>query len=202
MYADLIAALTSATLPEWIAVSSGIASVWCSRQENVWVYPLGLINTIIYTWLSFVSHLPGEAAVNFYYTIMSIYGWYCWLQRNEQNEKRLHISYSSKRFWAVQSLFFAGTYLVLYFSLVYLKENFFDGAIPWADALASAAAFTGMWLMTQKKVESWYWWLLTNVTAVPLYYTKGLALTSIYYLVLTGLALSGLFKWKKLAMQS
>jgi nicotinamide mononucleotide transporter len=90
----------------------------------------------------------------------------------------------------------------LYLSLVYLKQNFFEGAIPWADALAAAAAFTGMWLMTQKKVESWYWWLLTNITAVPLYYTKGLALTSIYYVVLTGLALSGLIKWKKLAVQS
>lgn len=197
MYSDLIAALTSATVAEWAAVISGIASVWCSRQENVWVYPLGLINTIIYTWLSFVSHLPGEAAVNFYYTIMSLYGWYCWLQRNEKNERRLHIGYSSKRYWVAQLIFFTGTYLILYFSLVYLKENFFEGAIPWADALASAAAFTGMWLMTQKKVESWYWWLLTNITAVPLYYTKGLALTSLYYLVLTVLAVSGLRKWKK-----
>lgn len=202
MYSDLIAALTSATLTEWVAVISGIASVWCSRQENVWVYPLGLLNTTIYTWLSFVAHLPGEAAVNFYYTIMSFYGWYCWLQRNEYNERRLHISFSSKRYWTAQLIFFTGTYLLLYFSLVYLKENFFEGAIPWADALASAAAFTGMWLMTQKKVESWYWWLLTNVTAVPLYYTKGLALTSIYYLVLTGLAISGLLKWKKMAASS
>jgi nicotinamide mononucleotide transporter len=202
LYSDLIAALTSATLPEWAAVISGIASVWCSRQENIWVYPLGLINTTIYTWLSIAAHLPGEAVVNFYYTIMSIYGWYCWLQRNEKNERRLFISYSSTRFWVAQLLFFSATYLALYVSLIYLKENFFEGAIPWADALASAAAFTGMWLMTQKKVESWYWWLLTNVTAIPLYYTKGLALTSIYYLVLTGLALSGLRKWKKLAVQS
>ncbi|MFM8710437.1 MAG: nicotinamide riboside transporter PnuC [Sphingomonadales bacterium] len=200
MYSDLIAALTSATWQEWIAVISGVASVWCSRQENVWVYPLGLINTILYIWLSFVSHLPGEAVVNFYYTIMSIYGWHCWLRRNENNEKWLHISYSSKRYGVAQLLFFSGTYLALYFSLVYLKDNFFEGAIPWADALASAAAFTGMWLMTQKKVESWYWWLLTNITAVPLYYTKGLALTSIYYVILTGLALSGLRKWKKEAV--
>jgi len=202
LYSDLLHALTSASLTEWVAVISGIASVWCSRQENVWVYPLGLINTIIYTWLSFVSHLPGEAAVNFYYTLMSVYGWYCWVQRNDNNERRLHISYSSKRFWAVQLAFFTIIFLLLYFSLTYLKHHFFEGAIPWADALASAAAFTGMWLMTQKKVESWYWWLLTNVTSVPLFYTKGMALTSLYYLVLTGLALSGLLRWKKSVAKS
>lgn len=199
MYSDLFTALWSASLTEWLAVISGIASVWCSRQESVWVYPLGLLNTIIYTWLSFVSHLPGEAAVNFYYTVMSIYGWYWWLQRNEKNEKRVQVQFSTVRYWKIQLLFFGICYLVLYFSLVYLKEQFFAGAIPWADALASAAAFTGMWLMTQKKVESWYWWLLTNVTAVPLYYSKGLALTSLYYLVLTGLAIAGLTQWKKLA---
>jgi nicotinamide mononucleotide transporter len=202
LYSELITALSSATWWEWAAVISGITSVWYSRQENVWVYPLGLINTIIYTWISFEAHLPGEALVNFYYTTMSIYGWYCWLQRNEKNEKKLQVRFSSAMYWKAQLTFFVVCYGVLYLSLVYLKQNFFEGAIPWADALAAAAAFTGMWLMTQKKVESWYWWLLTNITAIPLYYTKGLALTSIYYVVLTGLALSGLIKWKKLAVQS
>lgn len=199
MYAELITALSSATWWEWAAVISGITSVWYSRQENVWVYPLGLINTIIYTWISFEAHLPGKALVNFYYTAMSIYGWYCWLQRNEKNEKKLQVRFSTATYWKVQLTFFAVCYGVLYLSLVYLKQNFFEGAIPWADPLASAAAFTGMWLMTQKKVESWYWWLLTNITAIPLYYTKGLALTSLYYLVLTLLAIDGLIKWKKLA---
>jgi nicotinamide mononucleotide transporter len=58
-----------------------------------------------------------------------------------------------------------------------------------------------MWLMTQKKVESWYWWLLTNITSVPLYYSKGLWLTAGYYLVLTGLAIAGLIEWKKRAQR-
>lgn len=202
MYPALLATFSSDTLIEGMAVVSGIASVWYSRKENVWVYPLGLINTIIYTWISFVAELPGEAVVNFYYTVMSVYGWYCWLQRTEQNEKRIQIRYSSARYWVAQIVFFTACYLALYFSLVYLKEEFFEGAIPWADALASAAAFTGMWLMTQKKVESWYWWLLTNITAVPLYYSKGLVLTSGYYLVLTGLAIAGLIEWKKRAQRT
>ena len=199
MYAELITALRSATMLEWAAVISGIASVWCSRLENVWVYPLGLINTIIYTWLSFAKQLPGESAVNFYYTIMSFYGWYCWLQRNEKNEKKTQVQFSSIKYGAAQLVFFLTCYTILYFSLVYLKENFFEGAIPWADALASASAFTGMWLMTQKKVESWYWWIVTNLTSIPLYFSKGLVLTSGYYLVLTGLAIAGLMEWTKRA---
>jgi nicotinamide mononucleotide transporter len=67
------------------------------------------------------------------------------------------------------------------------------------DAFASATAFTGMWLMAKKKVESWYWWIATNIASVPLYYTKEYTLTSVYYLILLVLAVFGLMEWKQRA---
>jgi len=184
---------------EYLAVFAGIASVWYSRKEHILVYPVGLINTIIYIYLSFKFHLPGEASVNFYYTVMSIYGWYMWMKKNEQQDVVLHITWSGKRMLLYQGLFFLFFYVTIYFSLIYLKENFFEGAIPWADAFASATAFTGMWLMTRKKVESWYWWIATNITSIPLYFTKGLVFTSVYYIVLLFMAVFGLVEWIKRA---
>ena len=184
---------------EYTAVFAGIASVWYSRLENILVYPVGLINTIIYIYLSFKFHLPGEASVNFYYTVMSIYGWYMWVKKDDRHQKVLHIHFSDKQMWIYQLLFFLFFYVALYFSLVYLKENFFEGAIPWADAFASATAFTGMWLMTRKKVESWYWWIATNIASIPLYFVKGLVFTSVYYFVLLIMAVWGLLEWIKRA---
>lgn len=192
-------AATESTWAEWIAVISGILSVWFSKKENVLVYPVGLVNTIIYTWISFVYHLPGEATVNFYYTIMSLYGWYNWMRKTEQHETIVHIRFSDRREWITEILFFLVFYVVLYLALIKLRDLFFPGAIPWADALASAAAFTGMWLMTKKKVESWYWWILTNIVSIPLYFVKGLELTSVYYFILLILAGSGLISWKQKA---
>jgi nicotinamide mononucleotide transporter len=189
------------TLLEYIAVFAGIASVWFSRKENILVYPVGLINTIIYIWLSYKYHLPGEASVNFYYTVMSVYGWSMWLQKNKQEEKVLHITYSDSKIWLWQVLFFLFFYTVIYFSLIHLKEQFFEGAIPWADAFASATAFTGMWLMTRKKVESWYWWIATNIASIPLYFVKGLVFTSVYYFILLIMAVWGLIEWKKRSRQ-
>ncbi|MBN8687349.1 MAG: nicotinamide mononucleotide transporter [Chitinophagales bacterium] len=186
---------------EYIAVFAGIASVWFSRKEHILVYPVGLINTIIYIYLSFKFHLPGEASVNFYYTVMSIYGWYIWMKKNDQQDTVLHVTWSDKRMLLYQGLFFLFFYVTIYFSLVYLKENFFEGAIPWADAFASATAFTGMWLMTRKKVESWYWWIATNIASVPLYFAKGLVFTSVYYIVLLIMAMAGLMEWTKRAKQ-
>jgi nicotinamide mononucleotide transporter len=202
IYQQFLDGMQRTTLLEYIAVFSGIASVWYSRVENILVYPVGLINTTIYIYLSLAYHLPGEASVNFYYTIMSVYGWYMWLKRNERHEKILHISYSNKSFWAYQLLFFAFFYVTIYFSLVYLKNAFFKGAIPWADAFASATAFTGMWLMTRKKVESWYWWIATNIASIPLYFVKGLVFTSVYYLVLLVMAFFGLAEWRQRAKKA
>lgn len=53
-----------------------------------------------------------------------------------------------------------------------------------------------MWLMARKKVESWYWWIATNIASIPLYFVKGLALTSVYYLILLAFAFWGLAAWK------
>ena len=93
--------------------------------------------------------------------------------------------------------FFAILYLIIFFSLIYLKNSFYPGAIPWADAFASATAYVGMWLMAKKKVESWYWWIATNIASIPLYFVKDYELTSYYYIVLLILAVFGLIEWKK-----
>jgi len=188
--------LLQTTWLEFVAVFAGIASVWYSKKENVLVYPVGLINTIIYIYLSFSAKLFGEATVNLYYTIMSLYGWWIWVKKDNQ-EQNLQISYSTWKEWLVQIGFFVVCYITIYFSLEYLKKAFAPGAIPWGDAFASAAAFTGMWLMTRKKIENWFWWILTNIASIPLYYVKGYVFTSVYYFVLLILAIWGWIEWKQ-----
>jgi nicotinamide mononucleotide transporter len=202
IYQQFVTGMYNTSLWEYIAVFAGIASVWYSRAENILVYPVGLINTIIYIYISFKGHLLGEATVNLYYTIMSISGWYMWAKKNQQKEIVLHITYSNTKDWLQQLTFFLFFYISIFAALTYFKTSFFDGVIPWADAFASATAFTGMWLMTKKKVESWYWWLATNVASIPLYFVKQYVFTSVYYVVLFVMALFGLLEWMKKAKQT
>jgi nicotinamide mononucleotide transporter len=199
---QFIDGMRQTSLLEYIAVFAGIASVWFSKKENILVYPIGLINTIIYIYLSLKGHLFGEASVNLYYTVMSIYGWILWTRRNEKKEHTLHIRFSSIKEWAYQLLFFVFFFIAIYFALQYLKSDFAPGAIPWADAFASASAYTGMWLMTRKKVESWIWWIITNIASIPLYFVKGYVFTSVYYFVLLILAVYGLIEWRIKAAQT
>ncbi len=199
IWQQFITGMKNTGWPEYIAVFAGIASVWFSRMENILVYPVGLINTTIYIWLSLKGDLIGEASVNFYYTVMSIYGWMLWAKKDAAQHHVVNIKFSDRQWWLYQLGFFAACYLAIFFSLIFLKKSFAPGAIPWADAFASATAFTGMWLMAKKKVESWYWWLLTNIASIPLYFVKHYVFTSVYYLVLLLMAVFGLLEWMKRA---
>lgn len=200
IWEDFLKGLLSTTWYEAIAVLAGIASVWFSRVENILVYPVGLINTIIYVFISLHGDLLGEASVNLYYTILSIYGWWLWMKKDKEKHPLIHVTFSSGREWIKELLFFAVCYLAIFGALSYLKTNFAPGAIPWADAFASASAFTGMWLMTRKKVESWYWWIATNIASIPLYFVKGYVFTSVYYMVLLVMAVFGLIEWHRRAV--
>ena len=195
---QFISGIQQTTALEFIAVIAGIVSVWYSRKENILVYPIGLINTSIFIYLSIKGHLFGEASVNFYYTIMSIYGWILWSKKNSSKQETiLQISKSDKKEWINQIVFFLSFYVAIYFSLLWLKKAFAPEAIPWADAFASSTAFTGMWLMAKKKLESWYWWIATNIASIPLYFVKGYVFTSVQFIVFLVLAIAGLIEWRR-----
>jgi nicotinamide mononucleotide transporter len=199
IWQQFVTGMQLTTWYEYLAVFAGILSVWYSRKENILVYPVGLINTIIYIYISIEGHLLGEASVNLYYTIMSVYGWMLWNKKDSLQHHVVKITFSGNRFLLKQLLFFAVFYVFIFSALTYLKQEFVQGAIPWADAFASATAFTGMWLMANKKVESWYWWIATNIASIPLYFVKGYVFTSVYYLALLILAFYGLSEWKRKA---
>jgi len=195
---QLNSGIQSTSVLEYIGTFTGIASVWFSRKENILVYPVGLISTSIYIYISFKGSLFGEASVNIYYTIMSFYGWVLWTKKDEKNNKIvLHISSSNKKEWLQQLLFFILCYIIIFTILTWLKKSFAPDAIPWADAFASAAAYTGMWLMAKKKLENWWWWIVTNSASIPLYFIKGYVFTSIQFLVFLIMAIAGLIEWKR-----
>ncbi|MBK6930585.1 MAG: nicotinamide mononucleotide transporter [Saprospirales bacterium] len=192
LWQQLAAGLLATTWLEFAAVLFGIASVLFSRMENIWVYPTGLVNTTIYIYLSVVAGLYAEAGVNFYYTVMSIAGWILWA-RKTGGQTALHITRSSCSEWQWTLAFFFACWAVLYL----LLDHWTDSTVPLADGLASAAAYTGMLLMTRKKLENWLWWILTNLAAMPLYFFKGFVFTAFQYAVFLLLAVSGYIGWRR-----
>lgn len=117
IYQQFLSGLLQTSLLEFVAVAAGIVSVWYSRKENILVYPIGLINTTIYIYLSLEGQLYGEASVNLYYTIVSIYGWIWWSKVNKNTQQTaLKITRSNAKEW-LQQLTFLPFSIAYYFSL-------------------------------------------------------------------------------------
>ena len=179
---------------EIIAVFFGFLSVWFSKNNNILVFPTGMINTSIFVYLLLKWSLLGDMIINAYYFIMSIYGWYFWLKGTNNTISPISkVSNSDIRI--VVLLFISSSVFV---SLVYTFFDKWETIVSYIDILTTAIFFAAMWLMAKRKVESWIFWIVGNIISVPLYLHKGLAFTSIQYFIFTVIAIAGYIKWKEL----
>lgn len=179
---------------EIIAVFFGFLSVWFSKNNNILVFPTGMINTSIFVYLLLKWSLLGDMIINAYYFIMSIYGWYFWIKGTNNTVSPISkVSNSDIRI--VVLLFISSSVFV---SLVYTFFDKWETIVSYIDILTTAIFFAAMWLMAKRKVESWIFWIVGNIISVPLYLHKGLAFTSIQYFIFTVIAIAGYIKWKEL----
>ncbi|HEY6142155.1 MAG TPA: nicotinamide riboside transporter PnuC [Flavobacterium sp.] len=186
---------TSQVILEFIAFVLGILSVWFAKKENIWVYPTGLIATIITTYLLYIAGYLGDMMVNGYFAIMSIYGWYYWVKNgNETNEFPITRTNTKEKIIGI-ALFF------LTIIVVFAIYSFFDYKINidnYVDIFSAGLFFTGMWYMAKKKIENWTLWIIGDFIATPLYAYRGLGMLSLQYLIFTILAISAYLEWKRI----
>jgi len=179
---------------EIIAVIFGFLSVWYSKQNNILVYPTGIVSTMIFVYLLWQWQLLGDMMINAYYFSMSIYGWYIWRKVDPEHYTPI-TSTTNKEKKTISLYFFLGTLL-----FVFAVYEYFDKWNNWTayvDTVTTAIFFVGMWLMAKKKIENWIYWIVGDIISVPLYFYKGLTFTSLQYLVFTIIAIYGYKAWKK-----
>jgi nicotinamide mononucleotide transporter len=179
---------------ETIAFFFGIASVVYAKKENILVYPTGLVATVITVYLFYTDALFGDMMMNFYYSIMSVYGWWNWA-RVKYDKKVVRISRTNIREKQVGVIFFLLTMIITYgvYSLFGTELNYTN----YIDILTSGIFFTAMWYMANKKLENWTLWILADIITVPLYAYRGWGMLSLQYLIFTVLAIQGYLAWKK-----
>jgi nicotinamide mononucleotide transporter len=184
---------------EFIAFILGILSVWYAKKENSLVYPTGLIATIITTYLLYTAGYLGDMMINGYFSIMSIYGWYQWTNKTN-NQNSLQITRTNTREKVIGMVLFFVTIFV-----VFGIYKFFDYKIKkdnYIDIFASGLFFTAMGYMALKKIENWTLWIIGDIIVVPLYAYRGLGMLSLQYLIFTILAISAYLEWKKILNNS
>lgn len=184
---------------EAIAFFFGIASVVYAKREHIWVYPTGLVATLITMYIFLQDGLLGDMMLNLYYSIMSIYGWWNWSRRTG-DEVLVRITRTSAREKGIGLALFVFTVAFTYG--VYRAFAAEIGGTNYIDMLTSGIFFTAMWYMAIKKIENWTLWILADVITVPLYAYRGWGMLSLQYLIFTILAIQGYYAWKKLLDRS
>ena len=179
---------------EIVAVVFGFLSVWFSKQNNILVFPTGMISTAIFVYLLLKWELLGDMMINGYYFAMSVYGWYIWTRKVDATHVT-PISTTTQKEKQIGIGMFMATLLFVF--VVYKSCEKWTSWVAYVDTLTTALFFVGMWLMARRKIENWIFWIIGDVISVPLYLYKGFTFTSFQYLGFTIIAIYGYLAWKK-----
>ena len=178
---------------EIVAVFFGIASVLYAKKENIWVFPTGIISTVLYVYICYQFTLYGDVVINLYYTLMSLYGWYVWNHKTSGQSIEITKSNPLDMLKALGIFISTAAFVVG----VYLYYDRFDRVTDYFDTFTSGIFFAGMWLMAHKKIEHWMFWILGNLISIPLYFVKGLGFSGLQFTIFLVLAIQGYIEWKK-----
>lgn len=169
----------------------GVAGVVLTLKENVWCFPVGLINVAISLFLFYNQKLYADSIQQSVYIILLTYGWFRWLHGEKKNV--LQISTSSLQL-LITCLFIwiGGTFI-----LGYLLHNYTDASTPWPDSAATIMSFIAQWMVAKKKLENWLLWIVVNIAYIAIYVYKDLMLYAILFFVYLILAVAGFYAWRK-----
>jgi len=186
---------------EWIAIIAAVAEVLLARANKVLLYPAGILSTAIYMYLFLrpETKLYADAILNVYYLVMSIYGWILWSKRNDGGA--LTISTTNTKEKIITFVICIGGWGVLYILLTRIFPMMLPGYTPSNvavfDALLSATAWAGMWLLAKRKLENWLLLNVSNLIAIPVYFYKGMPFTACLTIFLFIVAIFGYIGWQK-----
>jgi len=191
---ETIAQYMSQSYLEWVAVILGIAFIVLIRRENPWGWLMAFISTAIYTYLFWENKLPMQSLLHIYYFGMAVYGFYLWYQPKDNTEKpELHIRLLPK---IRQLQIFVATVAVSLLVGYYLTVTE-TSSLPYLDAFVSIFAVVNTYLIAQKYLQSWLYWVVIDSFSIALYYQKGFYVTMFLMAVYVVLAALAYLEWRK-----
>lgn len=173
----------------------GLVYVFLSIKQNILTWLTGLLTSVLYIYVFFVSKFYADMALQVYYVWVSIYGW--WLWSKGVDTKKGHISMPVSRLKTKTTVILALISMALWAGIFFILKFFTDSPVPFGDAFTTALSIVATWMLARKIIEHWIIWVVVDFVSLVLYVYKGLYPTSIMFVVYTGAAVWGYFEWKK-----
>ncbi|WP_435018607.1 nicotinamide riboside transporter PnuC [Tundrisphaera sp. TA3] len=176
----------------WLEAASfvtGAACVWLTVRENIWNFPIGLVNVATFAIVFLRAGLLADAALQVVYLALGVRGWYLW-RHGGRGGARLHVTRAGRG-----ELVGLAAAVVVLTGLLWLVLRRVGGSASFWDALTTSISLGSQWLLNRKRLESWAGWIVVDAIYIPLYISKSLHLTAVLYAVFLGLAVLGLRRW-------
>ncbi|WP_372773366.1 nicotinamide riboside transporter PnuC [Mangrovibacterium sp.] len=181
-------------MANWIEVTGallGLIYIFLSIKQNILTWPVGLLTSALYVYVFCIAKFYADMALQVYYVLVSLYGWYIWLKGSANNSK-LMVSETPRNLW----LWLTFASVVCFVFIEFILTNYTDSPIPMGDALTTALSLVATWMLARKYLEHWLVWIFVDFFSAVLYAIKGLWPTTILFVVYTVMAVLGYLKWK------
>ncbi len=189
----------------WIEITGASLAViylFLSIRGNIWLWVLGFLTSSFYLIIFFKSRLYADMGLQFYYIVVSIYGWFHWLGRQKIDTApatNIKTKSLTLKYWILSLLVVLILMFVIYWILLF-GPSFFDlpaSDLPLGDAFTTAASIIATWMLARKILENWLFWIVIDAVSLSMYIYKGLYITSLLFLIYTIMAVIGYFQWRK-----
>jgi nicotinamide mononucleotide transporter len=179
---------------EIAAMLTGLAGVWLTMRQNIWCFPIGIVNVVLYAWLFFSPgiRLYADALLQCIYVLLLIYGWIRWKENEKYFERTIPLKIDSKSLSKIFLINIAATILLAGFLQKYTNASY-----PWLDSALTCLSLSAQWMIAKKYIENWIVWIVVDLAYLPLYLSKNLPLTAILYTLFLLMAFKGYQEWKK-----
>jgi len=193
---DAVAFAVAGTPVTWIELwgdATGLVCVYLVARANVWNWPVGIANTVLFFFLFARARLYGDALLQVVFTALGVYGWWQWTRPDAAGGELPVRRASAAESLAMGLVSLAGT---AFAALVLARHT--DSPVPVWDASVLVLSLVATWAQAVKLCESWWLWIAVDVISLPLYVARGLYPTALLYALFLGLCVLGLREWQRI----
>lgn len=178
---------------EMLAVFLSVTYLLLAIKESLWCWPAAFVSTLIYSILFFDASLLMDSALNIFYLVMAIYGWYSWKYGNiKARDKDLEIN----SYGLAKNLKIIAILIIISLGLGYIMANYTSADFAYLDTFTTVFAVFSTYMLTKKVLENWIYWVVIDSVSIYIYINKGFYLTAILFALYTILAIVAYKKWE------
>jgi nicotinamide mononucleotide transporter len=178
----------------WIEIVAAVLAVAylllaIKQRKSCWV--AAFVSSCLYVWVLFCARLYMESALNAFYAVMAVYGYWQWTRGEAGRELR-----TSR--WPV-SRNAMGLLAVICLSCVssFFLRRFTPAAWPFADSMVTWASVFATFLVARKVYENWHWWLVIDSASLCLYCNRRLYVTTLLFGLYLVMIVAGMREWRR-----